>query len=226
MLAGCTGTLPGNAGRLRNAASGEGRGKPGEAVSKLAGEHKVHPYLRPETLCRGESCIRPHATSDPFLEVLKQPSEARPFLSTKPFISVLLLWILLILVMVSSSFAQTDDVKHYLLMEEIKDAIKNVKLFKSISTAKISVNLESPLILHGYLPIDKFIDDFALEFSRFETLDIEWVSIQLEEEFTVQSLALVLKDKQSEKTVYYKLIFFLVKKDKEWKIYYLRGLKI
>ena len=128
--------------------------------------------------------------------------------------------------MVSSSFAQTDDVKHYLLMEEIQDAIKNVKLFKSISTAKISVNLESPLILHGYLPIDKFIDDFALEFSRFETLDIEWVSIQLEEEFTVQSLALVLKDKQSEKTVYYKLIFFLVKKDKEWKIYYLRGLKI
>ena len=27
-----------------------------EAVSKLAGEHKVHPYLNPETLCRGESC--------------------------------------------------------------------------------------------------------------------------------------------------------------------------
>jgi hypothetical protein len=50
--------------------------------------------------------------------------------------------------------------------------------------------------------------------------------MQLEEQFTVQSLALVLKDKRSEKTVYYKLIFFLAKKDNEWKIYYLRGLKI
>jgi hypothetical protein len=153
----------------------------------------------------------------------RHPIRLIPQHRVKRCILLLILWIL---VMVSSSFAQTDDVKHYLLMEEIQDAFKNVKLFKSISTAKISVNLESPLILHGYLPIDKFIDDFALEFSRFETLDIEWVSIQLEEEFTVQSLVLVLKDKQSEKTVYYKLIFFLIKKDKEWKIYYLRGLKI
>ncbi len=25
----------------------------------MPGEHEVHPYLRWETLCRGESCIRP-----------------------------------------------------------------------------------------------------------------------------------------------------------------------
>jgi len=25
----------------------------------MPGEHEVHPYLRRETLCRGESCIRP-----------------------------------------------------------------------------------------------------------------------------------------------------------------------
>ena len=111
-------------------------------------------------------------------------------------------------------------------MQEIQDALKNAKLFKSISEAKISVNLESPLLIHGYFPIDKFIDDFTLEFSGFETLGIEWVSIQLEEQFAVQSLALELKDKRSEKTVYYKLIFFLAKKENEWKIYYLRGLKI
>jgi len=36
------------------------RGDPLEAASKLAGEHKVHPYFPPETPCRGESCIRPH----------------------------------------------------------------------------------------------------------------------------------------------------------------------
>jgi hypothetical protein len=25
----------------------------------MPGEHKVHPYAHPETICRGESCIRP-----------------------------------------------------------------------------------------------------------------------------------------------------------------------
>jgi hypothetical protein len=134
--------------------------------------------------------------------------------------------LLLILVMVPSSFAQMDDVKHYLLMQEIPEAFKNVALFKPISAAKISVNLDSPFNLHGYLPIDKFIDDFTLRFSGFEILDIDWVSRQLEEQFAVQSLALILKNMRSEKTVYYKLIFFLAKKDKKWKIYYLRGLKI
>jgi len=33
---------------------------------KTSGEHKVHPYVRPETLCRGESCIRPTSTFDHF----------------------------------------------------------------------------------------------------------------------------------------------------------------
>ena len=125
-----------------------------------------------------------------------------------------------------SSFAQKDELEHYLLMQEIPKALKNVMQFKPISEAKISVNLDSPFKLHGYLPIDKFIDDFSSRFSEFEILGIEWVSRQLEEQFAVQSLALILKNKPSEKTVYYKLIFFLVKKDKEWKIYYLRGLKI
>jgi|GEM_PF-1840938 len=134
--------------------------------------------------------------------------------------------LLLILVMVPASFTQTDDVKHYLLMQEIQEAFNNAMRFKSISEARVSVNLDSPFNLHGYFLIDKFIDDFARKFSGFETLDMEWVSIQLEEQFAVQSLALILKNKRSEKTVYYKLIFFLAKKDKEWKIYYLRGLKI
>ena len=141
----------------------------------------------------------------------------------KSWISALLL---LILAMVPASFPQSEDVKHYLLMQEIQEAFNNAMLFKSISETRVSVNLDSPFNLHGYFLVDKFIDDFARRFSGFETLDMEWVSIQLEEQFAVQSLALILKNKRSEKTVYYKLIFFLAKKDEEWKIYYLRGLKI
>jgi len=35
--------------------------KPGNGP-KQTGEHKVHPYLRPETICRGESWIRPYSS--------------------------------------------------------------------------------------------------------------------------------------------------------------------
>jgi heptosyltransferase-2 len=31
-----------------------------EACSRMPGEHKVHPYVHPETVCRSESCIRPN----------------------------------------------------------------------------------------------------------------------------------------------------------------------
>jgi hypothetical protein len=32
----------------------------------MPGEHEVHPYINPGSLCRGESCIRPFSTFDPF----------------------------------------------------------------------------------------------------------------------------------------------------------------
>jgi hypothetical protein len=33
---------------------------------KRSGEHEVHPYLKPERLCRGESCIRLYYPFAPF----------------------------------------------------------------------------------------------------------------------------------------------------------------
>jgi hypothetical protein len=39
---------------------GKYRGNYRKTVSKIAGEHKVHPYFRSESLRRGESCIRPN----------------------------------------------------------------------------------------------------------------------------------------------------------------------
>jgi hypothetical protein len=125
-----------------------------------------------------------------------------------------------------------QDFDQYLLMKPIEKAIISGDFsgFKAISKEKISVNLEAPFDLNGYLYMDKFIEDFNRKFSHFETKRNEWSSIQLEEEYAVQSLNLILMDKRSEKNVYYKFIFFLTKEIKktkqEWKIYYLRGLKI
>lgn len=136
------------------------------------------------------------------------------------------LFTLILILAVLLSFAQNEGLEHYLIMQKIQDALENVILFKNISEHKISVSLDPPFELYGYFYIDKFIDDFSLKFSELEIQEIEWVSKQLEEQFAVQSLTLLLKNKRSEKNVYYKLIIFLAKKDEEWKIYYLRGLKI
>jgi hypothetical protein len=133
-----------------------------------------------------------------------------------------------------------DENENYLLMQPIEKGIYSGDFsgWKNISKEKISVNLEPPFDLNGYLYIEKFIEDFSRKFYQFgkksradnvqndKVKQIEWSSMQLEEMYAVQSLNLVLKDKRTEKNVYYKFIFFLAKVDKEWKIYYLRGLKI
>jgi hypothetical protein len=130
----------------------------------------------------------------------------------------------------------TDEEEEYLLMKPIQDSLNtgNFNHLKNHSENRVSINCELPFKLDGYIYIEKFIDDFNRKFAQYETNKIQWVSRHMEEEFAVQSLILILKDKQSDKIVYYKFIFFLKKEKilvkteeiKEWKIYYLRGLRI
>jgi hypothetical protein len=115
----------------------------------------------------------------------------------------------------------------FLLMEPIGESLEtgDFTRFHDVSEEKISINFGPPFDLKGYVPIDKFIDDFSSVFSRYQATRTEWTSKQIEENFAVQSLNVILKDKRSEKDIYYKFIFFM-KKRAEWKIYYLRGLKL
>lgn len=124
----------------------------------------------------------------------------------------------------------------YLLKKSIQDSLNtgDFNHLKNHSENKVSINCEPPFKLNGYIYIEKFIDDFNRKFAQYETNKIQWVSRHWEEKFAVQSLNLILKNKRSEKTVYYKIIFFLKKVKivikteviKEWKIYYIRGLRI
>jgi len=102
--------------------------------------------------------------------------------------------------------------QHFLLMHPIQNAIENGDFsgFKTICKKKMSINLEKPFLINGYFYADKFIDDS---------------SKQVEGDFAIQSLNLDLKNKKSGRIVLYKLIFFMTR-DKEWKLYYLRGLRI
>ncbi|MCK4761333.1 MAG: hypothetical protein KAW12_03975 [Candidatus Aminicenantes bacterium] len=115
----------------------------------------------------------------------------------------------------------------YLLEQPIEEAILNgdFKAFREICTEKTSVNLEPPFRLKGYFYREKLSEKLTGEFSHFQAKKIEWVSLQVEEKFAIQSLNLILRNKRSGKETYYKFIFFLTKK-KEWKLYNLRGLRI
>jgi len=145
------------------------------------------------------------------------------------------------LLLVPAVMGADEGPQHYLLMQKILSVLSegNLTLLQDICEEKISVNLEPPFEIYGYLNIDEFVYNFKRKFTQFETENIEWVSKQLEERFAVQSLNIVLINKRSEKNTYYKLIFFLtkkityydfflftIKKDEEWKIYYIRGLKV
>ena len=123
---------------------------------------------------------------------------------------------------------ETGELDEYLLMKPIQDAFEtgDFNKLKEHSLYRISINFEPPFELNGYLYIDVFIEDFNREFAQFETSTIAWSSGYLEERFAVQSLNLEIKNKRSERVINYKFIFFLTKVDQEWKIYYLRGLKI
>ncbi len=116
----------------------------------------------------------------------------------------------------------------YLLMQPIEESIwsGDFKVFNEICTEKVSVNLEQPFRLTGYFYRGKFIEKFTEEFSRFRVEKIEWISKQIEDEFAIQSLNLILENTRSGRRIYYKFIFFMTRKNKQWKFYYLRGISL
>lgn len=118
-------------------------------------------------------------------------------------------------------------VQQFLLRQPIQRAIEtgNFSALEAICQEKVSVNFEEPFALNGYFRRAPFIDAFSRRFARFEVKKFEWLTRQIEENFAIQSLNLILKNRRSEKLVYYKFIFFMTQ-DKTWKLYYLKGLRI
>ena len=117
--------------------------------------------------------------------------------------------------------------QQFLLRQPIQVAIESgdFSQLEVICQKKVSVNCEAPFELNGFYSRQKFIAGFSEQFSKYELKEFEWLTRQIEENFAIQSLNLILKNKRSEKLIYYKFIFFMTQ-DKTWKLYYLRGLRI
>lgn len=123
--------------------------------------------------------------------------------------------------------------QHYLVMQPMQEAIVNGRFtaLAPICRLRVVLNLEEPFRLHGAMSREQFIDDLAARFEDVQAETIEWSSLQVEENIAVQSLNLILIRRFSGARVPYKLILFMSSeptpgREKEWKLYYLRGLKI
>lgn len=100
-----------------------------------------------------------------------------------------------------------------LLRQPIQKAIETEKFlnFVFICKEKVSINFEEPFTLNGYFSRERFVDVFSKKFYQYELKNFEWSTKQIEENFAIQSLNLILKHKMSEIFIYYKLIFFMVR---------------
>jgi len=123
--------------------------------------------------------------------------------------------------------------QNYLVMQPLQEAIQEGRFaaLAPICRPRVVLNLEEPLALRGAMSREQFINEISTRFAALQAEKIEWSSIQVEENTAVQSLNLILKRRFSGSRVFYKLILFMSSdispdREKEWQLYYLRGLKI
>ncbi len=118
-------------------------------------------------------------------------------------------------------------VQQFLLMKPIEYSfMKNdFSNFNEICETYISSAMDSPLLVNGFLKKEKFIKNISQRMKYYKVIKIEWGSKQIEDNYAVQSINLELIDLRDNKTIYYKIIFFM-KKNIKWKLYYLVGIEI
>lgn len=119
-------------------------------------------------------------------------------------------------------------VQHYLLMGPIQDSFVtgDYSKLQAVCADTVSINMEDPVDLRGNYRRDRFISILSGRMKGFRVFPIEWISKHIWEDYAVQSFNITLRNRLNEKDYFYKLIFFMNREGKEWKLYYLRGIKL
>jgi len=123
--------------------------------------------------------------------------------------------------------------QNYLVMGPIQEAVQQGRFsaLEPICRPRISLDLEEPFSLSGFLAKDQFIEQISARLKNLAAEKLEWSSLQVDENIAVQSLNLILIDRFSGRRVFFKLILFMnadyhPNEEIKWKLYYLRGLKM
>jgi hypothetical protein len=122
---------------------------------------------------------------------------------------------------------QAEEGENYTLSSPLVRCFKTGDFggLRSICYSKINVNLKAPFMIKGYYRIDDFIEEINERFKQYSLRRFEWIEKQNDLQITTQSMNLELKTKKSRNIFDYRIVFMLEKKEKEWKIFYLRSLK-
>lgn len=115
---------------------------------------------------------------------------------------------------------------HFLLMEPIEQAIQtgSFQAFLPILSGRVSLHLDKPFDLYGYVDASTFKAEFERSFSAYKSEHIDWISKQIDGDFAVQTLNIIMWNPGARLRVYYKLVFFLRREGGQWRLYHLRGL--
>ncbi len=107
--------------------------------------------------------------------------------------------------------------QHFLLMQPIEQILesRDFSIFNQICGDKVSVYFENPIFLRGHFQTPEYIEKFSKLFSEFQMVRKEWSSQQVGENYAIQSLNLILKSKKSDKSFFYKFIFFMSRDEVE-----------
>ncbi|MBN2347103.1 MAG: hypothetical protein JXO51_12035 [Candidatus Aminicenantes bacterium] len=125
--------------------------------------------------------------------------------------------------------------QNYLVMQPLQEAVQNRRFeaLAPICRRSLVLNMEDPIELRGTMSREQFIAEFASRFAALSAETVEWSSLQVEEDIAVQSLNLILERRIAGTRIFYKLILFMsadapggASGEKEWKLFYLRGIKM
>jgi hypothetical protein len=122
--------------------------------------------------------------------------------------------------------------QQYLLMQPIQESLQSGEYapLQEICREYVAVNLEEPLAMRGYYNRHRFCSGLRSRLAPFQVVETQWSAIQVDDERAVQSLNLTLRHLISGQLLSVKLIFFMSqedsKKGREWRLDYLRGLRM
>jgi len=118
-------------------------------------------------------------------------------------------------------------VQQFLLLQPVQEAFNSHDFSRlhPICVSRVSVKMEEPFTLNGFLRSSRFVREFSARLDEYEVKQLEWSSNYIEENYAIQSLNVQLTHRRIQRTVMYKFIFF-IRRDPEWKLYYLKGVRL
>ncbi len=118
-------------------------------------------------------------------------------------------------------------VQQFLLLQPIQDAFNRNEFSRlsPVCATRVSVRMDEPFTLNGFFRAPRFVREFSARLTEYEIKRLEWSSNYIEENYAIQSLDVQLTHRRIQRTVMYKFIFF-IRRDPEWKLYYLKGVRL